>query len=249
MKWIKRLAILLIVLVIGIVTLIYFSLNEAIPKAKEGSAADVLAQKMLKAINKEAWDTTGVIQWTFDEMHDFLWDKNRHFCQVKWEDHEVLLDINKRKGRVWKGQTEFHGAKAQKIVKEAWEYWCNDSFWLNAPSKVFDPGTSRAIVESETGDNALLVRYTSGGVTPGDAYLWILDEQGLPISWKMWVSIIPIGGLSFSWEQWKETSTGAKIAEIHKNLMLDLSITNIKAATDLKSFGLEKDPFQSILEL
>ena len=77
----------------------------------------------------------------------------------------------------------------------------------------------------------------------------MLDEQGLPTSWKMWVAIIPIGGLEFSWEQWKKTSTGAQIASFHKSAILDLDIANLKAAADLKSFGFETDPFQSILDL
>ena len=247
-KLIKGLLIAFAIL-LGISAITYFSVNESLPTAKEGPEAEALAKKMLKAINHEAWDTTAVVQWTFKGMHDFLWDKNRHLCQVKWEDHEVLLDINQRKGRAWKNQVELTGEAAEKIVLQAWEYWCNDSFWLNAPSKVFDPGTSRAIVDLEDGNKGLLIRYNSGGVTPGDAYLWILDEQGLPTSWKMWVSIIPIGGLAFTWEQWKDTSTGAKIASFHKSAILNLDISNLKLATDLKSFGLEEDPFQSILEL
>ncbi len=248
MKWIKRLLILLAILV-GIGVIGYFATNEALPKGKEGPAADALAQKMLNAINQEAWDTTAVVQWTFKGMHDFVWDKNRHFCQIKWKNKEVLLDINKLKGRAWEEQVELQGEIAQKTVMEAWEYWCNDSFWLNAPSKAFDPGTSRAIVTNADGRQDLLISYSSGGVTPGDAYLWILNDEGLPTSWKMWVKIIPIGGLEFTWDQWKTTETGAKIASFHESAVLNLDISNLKTAPDWKSFGASNDPFQAILEL
>ena len=40
----------------------------------------------------------------------------------------------------------------------------------------FDAGTTRLAIPDE--DNALLVRYASGGVTPGDAYGWYLAPDG-----------------------------------------------------------------------
>ncbi|MEL6864257.1 MAG: hypothetical protein AAFP19_07560, partial [Bacteroidota bacterium] len=93
----------------------------------------------------------------------------------------------------------------------------------------------------------LLVSYSSGGVTPGDSYLWILDESGQPVAWKMWVSIIPIGGLEFSWEDWMELPTGAKIATMHKSSLLDLDMSNIKAGHSLLDLGFKQDPFGPIV--
>jgi hypothetical protein len=49
-----------------------------------------------------------------------------------------------------------------------------------------DEGTTRSLVKNEDKTNGLLVSYASGGVTPGDAYLWKLDANGLPQSYKMW---------------------------------------------------------------
>ena len=33
-----------------------------------------------------------------------------------------------------------------------------------------------------------------GGVTPGDTYLWILDDSGRPVAWRVWVKILHIPG-------------------------------------------------------
>lgn len=240
--------------VIGIVLFLALALfifikasSESMPTGTTGPAADALANKVLTAINKPAWDNTGVVQWTFAGAHDFLWDKQRNLVKVNWDDNEALVVLDETTGKAWKNGKEVTGDEGDKIVKAAWAHFCNDSFWLNAPAKVFDPGTQRSIVDLPDGKKGLMITYQSGGVTPGDSYLWILDENGLPTSYKMWVSIIPVGGMEFSWDDWTTLPTGAKVATNHTSKVLDIPITNLKAATDLTAFGLSTDPFQPIL--
>jgi hypothetical protein len=93
----------------------------------------------------------------------------------------------------------------------------------------------------------LLVSYSSGGVTPGDAYLWILDENGLPKAYRMWVNILPVGGLKSSWEDWKTLPTGAKYAASHILFgTYNAEVSNVNSGADWASLGLEKDPFDSM---
>ncbi len=245
-RWLKWVAGILGLLLFGLLSL-YLSFNEPKPEGVSGPEADALALKMLAAIDKPAWDSTAIVQWTFKDIHHFLWDKNRHLTQVRWGEKEVLLDINKVEGRAWEKGKEVSGETAQKMVQKAWEYWCNDAFWLNAPAKCMDPGTDRSIVTLDDGSKALLISYASGGVTPGDSYLWMLDETGTPTSYKMWVQIIPVGGMEFTWEDWTQLSTGARIAQMHKGPKLDLDISNLKGAANMLDFGLKADPFLPIL--
>ena len=240
---------------LGIIAILFLGLfivfqlsSESKPTGTTGAAADALANKVLAAINKPAWDTTGVIQWTFRGAHDFLWDKKRNLVKVNWGENEALVTLDETTGKAWKNGVEVTGDEGDKLVKAAWGHFCNDSFWLNAPAKVFDPGTERSIVDMPDGSKGLMVTYKSGGVTPGDAYLWNLDANGMPTSYKMWVSIPVIpGGLAFTWDDWTTLPTGAKIATNHASKVLGIDITNLKAATDLTSFGLSTDPFQPIL--
>ncbi len=243
LRWTLGIIVTLVLVIVGLG--VYY--HESTPEGKEGEAADILAEKMLKAIDKTGWDSTGVVQWTFKGVHDFIWDRDRHLAQVKWGETEVLMDLNKIDGRVWVEKKEVHGEAAKTAIEEAWSSWCNDSFWLNAPAKCMDEGTTRSIVTLEDGSEGLKVSYSSGGVTPGDSYLWILDEQGLPTSYKMWVSISPVGGLEFTWEDWTRLSTGARIAQLHKGA-LNLDISNLKGAANLAEFGLAKDPFAPLFE-
>ncbi len=145
-------------IVLGVIILLLFSLyliyNEPKPVGQSGPEADALANKMLDAIDKTAWDSTNIIQWTFKDMHDFLWDKERNFVKVSWGKMVVLLDTKKVSGKAWKDGVEVDKEEAKKCVNAAWGFFCNDSFWLNAPAKAFDPGTERSIVKLETGEDA-----------------------------------------------------------------------------------------------
>ena len=93
-----------------------------------------------------------------------------------------------------------------------------------APYKVFDAGTERRIVNYKNKD-ALLITYRSGGTTPGDSYLWILNEKFLPTSYKMWTSIIPICGISATWSDWKNTEAGIKLPTQHKLSLFGVEIS------------------------
>ncbi|MDT0607679.1 hypothetical protein [Croceitalea rosinachiae] len=118
--------------------------------------------------------------------------------------------------------------KKKNIIKKALKYFNNDSFWLVAPYKVFDKGTERSIVDLEDGSKGLLVTYTSGGDTPGDSYLWILNENGFPNSYKMWVSTIPIGGIEASWDDWVVVESGAFLPKSHEFGPIKLEMGQVK---------------------
>ena len=218
--------VLLIVFLLGS---FYFTYNEELPMGKEGLAADLLANKMLKALDHEAYKETNYIAWTFKGIHKYQWYKNENRCTVHWEDITVQLDLkSNKKSTVSRKGKPYSGEDKKKLIAKALAYFNNDSFWLVAPYKVFDSGVERRIVEQENGRDALLITYTTGGTTPGDSYLWHLNEQGVPTSYQMWVQIIPIGGIHASWEQWTTTESGAKFPSLHKLIFLDLEMGSIQ---------------------
>lgn len=233
----------LVVLVLLLAMAVRIFVHESEPEGIPSPEADALTQKMFTAIDKVAWDTTAFVQWDFGGRHQFLWDKKRHFTQVDWGTTKVLLDINNITGKVFENGTEVTGDAAKATLKTAWDYFNNDSFWLNAPAKAFDGGTQRSLVTLADGREGLKVKYSSGGTTPGDSYVWILDETGLPTSYKMWVSIIPIGGLEFGWTDYMQLYSGAKISQMHKSKIFDLKISDVKAGESFSDFGLAADPF------
>jgi len=223
-------------------------ISEEMPQGQSGPAADAMAQEVLKAVNIEAWEQTGAVSWTFGP-HKHLWDRTRNLAQVEWGETRVLLDLSTRKGIVYENGKRVEGEEADKTLETAWFFWVNDSFWLNAPAKLFDKGTSRSIVQTEEGPQ-LMVSYASGGATPGDAYLWKLNEDtGRPESWRMWVKIIPIGGFGSTWTDWEQLETGAWVSTMHQTGPLPRDLKPVKGAERLFDLTGGKDPFRPLSKL
>lgn len=208
---------------------IYLKYNEPMPQAIVSNEADILAKKMLDALDYERYISTNYIEFTFKGRQHYKWQKSENTCEVRWSDFKVDLNLkNINKSKVFVANQAYEGLNKQKLIKKAHDYFNNDTFWLVAPYKVFDPETERKLVITEENNQALLVTYNSGGTTPGDSYLWHLDKSGMPKSYKMWVQILPIEGLEATWNNWITTSTGTKLPTSHKLLFLDLEITNLK---------------------
>lgn len=229
------------------ITLIGYFYHQPLPSGEKGSEADKLAHQMMEAVGKSQWDSTTWLSWSFAERHSFVWDKDRSLVKINWEDYEVLLEIRTQEGQAYKSGQVLKGNEKEQALKYAWAYFCNDSFWLIAPLKSFDPGTERRIVTQKDGSKDLLVTYGAGGVTPGDSYLWQINKNGMPISYQMWVGIIPIGGIKASWENWTDTYTGAKIAEKHQIGPINVSINDLQSGASYFELGFSLDPFQAIL--
>jgi len=207
---------------------LYFKYNEELPTGIEGEQADILAYQMLNAIDYHAYNVTDYIEWTFKKRHHFKWNKAENTCEVYWKDYKVNLDFNDTSNNiVFKREVQITGEDTTELIQKAKDLFNNDSFWVVGPYKVFDKGVNRSLVTLENGEKALLVTYTKGGSTPGDSYLWLLDKDGKPKSFKMWTSILPIGGLEATWSDWTTTKTGAQLPTFHKLMVLGIEITDI----------------------
>lgn len=226
-KFFKFLGILLVVLIVA-GTIFYFVKNEKLPQGKQGVKAEALATKMFNAINHKAFETTEIIEWDFRNAHFYKWYKQKNIVEVSWDENKVILNTKEpKKSEVFVDNTKVNN---KELIKTAENYFNNDSFWLIAPYKIFDAGTKRSIVNYEN-KQALMITYTSGGSTPGDSYLWFLDDNYMPTSFKMWTNVIPIGGVSATWTNFKNTNSGIKLPTKHTLSLfgLEIPINNVKA--------------------
>lgn len=231
---------------LGLFLILFLLYDEPVPEGKQGVQADRLAQKMLDRVNIKGWEKTRYVEWSFMGMHHFMWDRKRHLVEVRWSNYSALFNPSTLEGNVYHKDVLVQENQAA-LIETAYGYFTNDAFWMNAFTQIYQGDTELRYVALEDGKEGLLVSYLSGGVTPGDSYLWILDETGLPTAWKMWVNVLPIGGLQVSWEDWETLESGAMYAKSHKSGPFNVSITNFKSYQNWKKGGHESDPFSSIL--
>jgi hypothetical protein len=232
---------LALLLVVGFGVL-YFALRHPRPRGTPGPAADALAHAMERAVDTDAYARTGAVRWGF-RKHTHLWDRTRNLARVRWGKHEVLLDVHRQDGRAFTDGREESGNAKKKLVERAYKRFINDSFWLNPVAKLFDAGVTRSLFQHD-GRVALLIPYSSGGVTPGDSYLWIVDENKRPTAWQLFVSVLPIPGVEITWEGWTRLPTGAWISTSHRLAGREVvTILQPAAAPTLAEIEPGPDPF------
>ncbi len=209
----------------------YFKYNEALPHGIQGEQADALAYNMLDALNYEAYKNTDYLEWTYKNRRHYQWQKNKNTCDVFWKEYKVTLDLDDlSKSMAYVHSFIMDNELKDDLIEKAIKYFNNDSFWLVAPYKVFDPGVERELIKLPNNEEALLVTYASGGNTPGDAYLWQFDDTGKPKGFKMWTSSLPIDGLEASWTDWTTTDTGVQLPTFHRLLFMSFQIADIKTS-------------------
>lgn len=242
-KYLKITAITIFILISTVLGFLYFA-SKPLPVGQRGIKAEALTDKIQAAINQKAWDATAAVSFTFRGNHHYLWDKKRNLVQVKWDDKKALYNNKTLEGVAYENDKELTDSQKTEAVNKANDYFNNDSFWLIAPFKLRDAGTTRSIVMQDN-QEALMITYASGGTTPGDSYVWLVDENYMPKAWRMWVSIIPIGGLESSWEDWKTFKNNLKIATTHKGL-LDLKLENVQTGQSIEEINNGVDPFANL---
>lgn len=247
MKRLKRFGILLFLLAICCVTCVKV-ISEDLPKGTKGQEAESMAQDMLNALNYPAWENTRYLRWTFfGGSHHYHWDKQENIAIIEWKDNKVVMDLDQVDGLAVSDGVKVEGDQKKKLIDKAWGFWCNDSFWFCAPYKIMDKGVERSVVEID-GKKGLMVSYNSGGVTPGDSYLWWLDDNNMPNSWQMWTNVLPIKGIQNTWEDWTELSTGAKISTAHggmKMKKMKASLSNVAGGNQLSDINLSEGAFNT----
>ena len=92
-KFFKIIGILVVLLVVTFLV-IFFSKNEALPTGEKGEKAEELAQKMLSAINHEAFENAELLEWSFRGTNSYKWYKQQGKVEVSWNENKVILNTN-----------------------------------------------------------------------------------------------------------------------------------------------------------
>ena len=216
----------------------------SIPPGTAGEDADALAEKMLAAIGYDAWQNkTAAVRWTFRGDHKHFWDRKRGYVQVEWDDHRVLFNKNTMQGLVYvDGKRVTDAGHAAADIAQANAYFVNDAFWLNPLFHIRSPGVKLSV----TKPGSLRVDFTSGGVTPGDTYVFHTNAEGLVTEMQLWVDIVPaiFAGSGATFENYAESETGVKSARKYEYLVT-ITIDDLKMYAKYPPKG-EDDVFAAL---
>lgn len=254
MTWVQRWGRLGRALLGGVLLVVLSGVGASVALSKSrpstglrGEPAETFADRIRGAVAMDAWADTGAVRFTFAGRNTHLWDRRRKLSRVQWGNVTVLQRLDQRVGRAFRGDREVHGKERARLVQKAWEAHINDTFWLQPFANIANDDVKTSIVELG-GVRGLLVEYGSGGVTPGDAYWWEVDAAtGRPVAWRMWVQVIPIGGVRASWEGWTELPTGAWVATDHALGPIRLKLTDVAGARTLEELEGADDPFDPLV--
>lgn len=216
----------------------------SLPKGVPGPEAEKLAQKMLAGADYEKWQATAAVSFTFRSSDKIFWDRKRKLVEVVLKDKLVQFSEITGKSICFEKErrvTDDCAAMTQNAIKRFY----NHTFWLNPAFHIMSPGAERALVAG----GQLLVTFKSGGATPGDSYLFTLDDEGKIVEMRMWVSILPIKGVRAVFSNYITTATGVRIALHHE--VASLASVHLSDVVMYAQYPEKEnaDRFQGLLEM
>lgn len=200
--------------------------------AERDAKADKVGKDLIDSLGgKSAWEKARELRFDFVVENEgkvagrrsHAWDRYTGDYRMTGADpsgapYAVYFNVNTKQGKVYVNSKPMEGEEADKLLKSAYARYINDTYWLLAPWKVFDPGV-RMTYDGEkpcpaggTCDVLKLSFEDNVGMTPKDVYwLWVTrdghkmvqwqyilkgaDEPPTTVQWNDWQNV---GGLSLS---------------------------------------------------
>ncbi len=161
------------------------------------STADSVAHRLLDAHGADALSSAPYLRFTFAVetpagtriLGHHFWDRITGDYRVEWtrgsdSSYVALLNIREStaeapEGTVYRNGTQLRGTIADTRLRDAYGRFINDTYWLLAPIKVFDPGVNRTdLPDSSTAAHDVLhLTFGDVGLTPGDEYWFFVSTE------------------------------------------------------------------------
>lgn len=155
--------------------------------------ADSVAARLVEASGGfDAWERLPYLRFDFAVFRDsarhlvarHLWDRRSGDYRLEIPagpdtTHVVLFNVETQEGAAYVNGEPLDEASTEQMIEDAYRRFINDSYWLLAPTKVFDPGVRRTYVaDSSTAETDVLhLRFGEVGLTPDDRYWLYVDRE------------------------------------------------------------------------
>ncbi len=160
--------------------------------------ADTVAMRLYDALGgPAAWEALPALRFDFavargggetQTVARHLWNRQTGDYRVEWSPHPdttytALFNVAGAEGapsggQVYRNGTSVEAARREALMEQAYQRFINDTYWLMAPVKLFDPGVRRAYApgSSTAGVAVITTSFEGVGLTPGDRYWLFVDE-------------------------------------------------------------------------
>ncbi len=232
------------------------------PTAGPDARAMAIAKSLDDAIGGQAaWAAVPYIRFDFVAVKDgkelsrraHWWDKMHSRERVEWKDKDghaisAIVNLMDRTGKsATDGKADADTLLAQH-VKEAYEIWVNDTYWLMMPFKLHDQGSHLTYVRTERGPggphDVLSLTFDPGiGLTPKDHYwLYINQKTHLLDRWEFLLQGTKPPPQVATWENWQQAGP-VRLSTLHKmpKRPVELRMENLAAPATM-SEALFTDP-------
>jgi hypothetical protein len=174
-------------------------------------AVEIADQVMSAMGGRPSWDATRFLTWNFFGLRTHLWDRWTGDLRFQQADQLVLMNINTKAGRVFRGGQEVTDeAERAKVLDGTYKAWINDSYWLLMPYKLKDSGVTLGYKgEGKLADgraaDVLQLTFEGVGVTPENKYdVYVSRDKHLVEQWSYYAKFTdPEPRFTTPWASWE----------------------------------------------
>lgn len=191
--------------------------------ADRDAKADAVGKQLIAAMGGErAWEKARQFQFDFvveregkkAASRSHAWDRYTGDYRVSGVDKAgapftVYFNVNTKEGKAFVAGKPAEGEQQASLVKGAYGMFINDTYWLLAPWKIFDPGVRLAYDgEKPCPDggvcDVLKLSFTDVGLTPRDVYwLYVTRDGHKMVQWQYVLNGSSDPPTTAAWKDWK----------------------------------------------
>ncbi len=194
------------------------------PAAPRDAKADAVGRELIAAMGGEAaWEKARQFRFDFvvrkagQEVTRFshAWDRYTGDYRVSGVDksgapYVVYFNVNSKNGKAFVNDVPAPPEDSARRVEGAYGRFINDTYWLLAPWKIFDPGVNLAYDGEKPcpGGGAcdvLRLSFENVGLTPKDVYwLWIARDPRRMLQWQYVLGGAADPPTTAAWNGWRQ---------------------------------------------
>lgn len=186
--------------------------------------ADTVGRELIVAMGgPEAWEKARQFRFDFVVQREgkavarfsHAWDRYTGDYRLQGTEksgapYEVYFNVNTRDGKVLVNGRPAEGETGADLLRSSYGRFINDTYWLLAPWKIFDPGVVLAYDGEKPcpeGGACDVIRLSFGetvGLTPRDVYwLWITRDGRKLVQWQYVLGGAAEEPATAAWKDWR----------------------------------------------